>query len=45
MESQTAMQGWLAPVAFASDTFAPAALKLKSLRRLSGRLDVNRTVL
>jgi hypothetical protein len=28
-----------------TDAFSPAALKLNSLRRLSGRLDVNQTVL
>jgi hypothetical protein len=32
-------------VAFSSHVFAPATLKLESLRRLSGRLDVYRTVL
>jgi hypothetical protein len=31
MESQTAMKGWLARVAFASGVFAPAALERKSL--------------
>ena len=40
-----AIKGWLMRVAFSSHVFAPATLKLESLRRLSGRLDVNRTVL
>jgi len=45
MESQTVIKGWLMRVALSSHVFAPATVKLESLRRLSGRLDVNRTVL
>ena len=40
-----AIKGWLMRVAFSSHVFALATVKLESFRRLSGRLDVNRTVL
>jgi hypothetical protein len=45
MEYQTAIKEWLMRVAFSSLVFVPAIVTLESLRRLSGRLDVNRTVL